>query len=99
MNTSRHWMTSTKFSVSAAASWRTSQTSSKLIPSSTGGPLTIDIPAKTPKSVGMQAFRRKPYDRQIAQEIRIDLMSRRRLRCVGLAVNGLDAHPLHQRGD
>jgi hypothetical protein len=38
-------------------------------------------------------------DCQVAQQIGIDLVARRRLGSVGLAVNGLDPHPLHQRGD
>src|SRR3954465_12913497 len=38
-------------------------------------------------------------DRQIAQQVRIDLVPRRRLGGIWLAVNGLDPHPLHQRGD
>ena len=38
-------------------------------------------------------------DRQLAQQIRIDLVPGRRLGGVGLAIERLDAHPLHQRGD
>ena len=36
---------------------------------------------------------------QPAQQIRVDLVPGRRLRGVGLAVESLDAHPLHQRRD
>jgi len=39
-----------------------------------------------------------PDDRQVTQEIRVNLMPRRRLRGVGLAINRLDPHALHQRG-
>ena len=38
-------------------------------------------------------------DRQVAQEIWANLVSRRRLRRVGLTINRLDPHALHQRGD
>src|SRR3954454_15976264 len=38
-------------------------------------------------------------DRQIAQQVRINLVPRRRLGGIWLAVNGLDPHALHQRGD
>src|SRR5687767_10641581 len=38
-------------------------------------------------------------DRQVAQQIGVDLVSRRRFRGVGLSINGLDPHPLHQRRD
>ena len=47
---------------------------------------------------------RRPYliwlgDRQIAQEIRINLVPRRRLRGVRLAIDRFDRHALHQRRD
>jgi len=37
--------------------------------------------------------------RQIAQEIRINLVPWHRLRCIRLAINRLDRHALHQRRD
>src|SRR5271165_2868710 len=40
-----------------------------------------------------------PRDRQIAQEIRINLVPRRRLRGVRLAIDRFDRHALHQRRD
>src|SRR5712672_2609127 len=38
-------------------------------------------------------------DRQSAQQIRVDAMSWRRLRCVGPAIDRFDPHPPHQCGD
>lgn len=40
-----------------------------------------------------------PHDRQFVQQIRVDLVPRRRLRCVRATVDCLDRHLLHQRGD
>src|ERR1019366_9461168 len=47
---------------------------------------------------------RRPYliwlgDQQIAQEIRINLVPRRRLRCIRLAINRLDRHALVRKGE
>lgn len=40
-----------------------------------------------------------PHDQQFAQQIRVDLVPRRRLRCVQATVDCFDRHLLHQRGD
>src|SRR3954468_23650251 len=40
-----------------------------------------------------------PGDRQVAQQVGVDLVARCRLRGVGPAVDRLDTHALHQRGD
>lgn len=41
----------------------------------------------------------RPRDRQLAQEIRVDLVPRRRLRGARTPANRRNPHPLHQRGD
>ncbi len=41
----------------------------------------------------------RPHNRQLAQQIGVDLVPRRRLRSVRAAVDGFDRHLLHQGGD
>ena len=41
----------------------------------------------------------RPGDRQLAQQIGVDLVPRGRFRGVWPTIEGLDPHPLHQRGN